>query len=951
MGDRSPTADLGRDRSRLRGRLSWAGLLVLLALASVVPASASESSGAVAWGVNTDGQLGNDTTTTEKEAVAVKVLTEATAVAAGELHSLALLKSGKVMAWGANTDGQLGIGSTTKKKEPVEVKGLTEVVAVAAGGGHSLALLKSGKVMAWGDNADGQLGNGTTTKEKEPVEVKGLTEVVGIAAGADHSLAVLKNGKVMAWGDNADGQLGNGTTTTEKEPVEVTGLSEAAAVAGGELHSLALLKSGKVMAWGDNADGQLGNGTTTTEKEAVEVKGLSEAAAVAGGELHSLALLKSGKLMAWGDNADGQLGNGTTTTKEEPVEVTGLSHMGAIAAGANFGLSSYATLPANTEAPAISGEAKDEKTLSATTGTWSGSPPITYSYQWESCNTAGEACTSISGATSASYTVAHEEVGHTIRVKVTATNAAGEASASSAQTATVLPSAPANTAPPVVSGEAKDEKTLITTTGTWSGSPPITYSYQWESCNTAGEGCASISGATSSTYTIGHEEVGHTIRVKVTAKNSAGEAAATSSQTATVLPSAPVNTVLPVVSGEAKDEKTLSASTGTWAGSPTITYGYQWESCNTAGEGCAGISGATSATYAIGHEQVGHAIRVKVTATNAAGEASAVSTQTTTVAASAPANTALPVVSGEAKDERTLSASTGTWAGSPTITYGYQWESCNTSGEGCSGISGATSATYAIGHEEVGHTIRAKVTATNAAGEVPASSAQTTTVATSAPTNTVLPTISGSPKEAQTLTASAGSWDGTPPLSYEYQWLSCDSLGGSCFDISGATGTSHVLGASEVGGTLRVAVTASNPAGATSSTSEASSVIAESSCTDTWVGSAEGAWERGSNWSTGSVPGAGDIACVEAGTTVQVSGGAGEVEALKAAGASLEITGGSLGTTSTSKPSEVGTLRLSGGSLSVAGEFEVSGSLVVSGAPVVEGSGSVVVESGATGSI
>jgi RHS repeat-associated protein len=668
-------------RRRTLGAL-WVAALATVVLVSVLPASASESSGAAAWGLNTDGQLGNDTTTTEKEAVAVKVLTEATAVAGGELHSLALLKTGKVMAWGDNVDGQLGNGTTTTEKEPVEVKGISEAVAIAAGADHSLALLKSGKVMAWGENNDGQLGNGTTTTEKEPVEVKGISEAVAIAAGSDHSLAVLKSGKIMAWGDNNDGQLGNGTTTTEKEPVEVKSVTEAVAVAGGEFHSLALLKSGKVMAWGenndgqlgngttttekepvevktiteavavaaghshslavlksgkamawgDNNDGQLGNGTTTTEKEPVEVKTITEAVAVAGGEFHSLALLNSGKVMAWGENNDGQLGNGTTTTEKEPVEVKGLSGaVGGISAGANFSLASYATKPANTVLPTISGEAKDEKTLSASTGTWTGTPTITYSYQWESCNTAGESCTSISGATGSSYTIAHEEVGHTIRVKVTAKNSAGEASATSAQTATVAAAAPANTALPTISGEAKDEKTLTASTGTWTGTPTITYSYQWESCNTAGESCTSISGATGSSYTIAHEEVGHTIRVKVTAKNSAGEASATSAQTATVAAAAPANTALPTISGEAKDEKTLTASTGTWTGTPTITYSYQWESCNTAGESCTSISGATGSSYTIAHEEVGHTIRVKVTAKNSAGEASATSGATVVV--------------------------------------------------------------------------------------------------------------------------------------------------------------------------------------------------------------------------------------------------------------------------------------------------------------------------------
>ena len=507
------------------------------------------------------------------------------------------------------------------------------------------------------------------------------------------------------------------------------------------------------------------------------------------------------------------------------VKVTAKNSAGEASASSAATAVVVAAAPANIVLPVISGEAKDEKTLSASTGTWSGSPTITYSYQWESCNTFGEGCSNISGATDSSYTIAHEQVGDTIRVKVTAKNSAGEASATSAATATVAASAPANTALPTISGEAKDEKTLTASTGTWSGSPPITYSYQWESCNTAGESCINISGATSSSYAITHEQVGDTIRVKVTAENSAGEASATSAQTDTVAASAPANTVLPAVSGEAKDEKTLSASTGTWSGSPTITYSYQWESCNTAGESCINISGATSSSYAITHEQVGDTIRVKVTAENSAGEASATSAQTATVVAAAPANTALPVISGEAKDEKTLTASTGTWSGSPTITYSYQWESCNTSGESCTNISGATGTSYTIAHEQVGDTIRVKVTAKNSAGEATASSAATATVAAAAPANTALPTISGEAKDEKTLTASTGSWSGTPPLSYAYQWQSCDSLGEGCLDISGATMSSHTLGSSEVGDTLRVVVTATNAAGSAAATSEATAVV------------------------------------------------------------------------------------------------------------------------------
>ena len=632
------------------------------------------------------------------------------------------------------------------------------------------------------------------------------------------------------------------------------------------------------------------------------------------------------------------------------VKVTAKNGVGEAAVSSVQTATVVAAAPADTVLPVVSGEAKDERTLTASTGTWTGTPTITFGYQWESCNSAGEGCAAISGATGASYVVGHEEVGDTIRVKVTAKNGVGEAAVSSVQTATVVAAAPADTVLPVVSGEAKDERTLTASTGTWTGTPTITFGYQWESCNSAGEGCAAISGATGASYVVGHEEVGDTIRVKVTAKNGVGEAAVSSVQTATVVAAAPADTVLPVVSGEAKDERTLTASTGTWTGTPTITFGYQWESCNSAGEGCAAISGATGASYVVGHEEVGDTIRVKVTAKNGVGEAAVSSVQTATVVAAAPADTVLPVVSGEAKDERTLTASTGTWTGTPTITFGYQWESCNSAGEGCAAISGATGASYVVGHEEVGDTIRVKVTAKNGVGEASASSTQTATVAAASPVNTAAPVISGTAKEGHTLTASTGAWVGTPQLTYAFQWQSCNSLGVGCLNISGATNSTRLLGAGEVGETVRVAVTASNAAGSSSSTSEATGVVAESPCTDTWTGGHEGEWQTPGDWSTGNVPGTTDVACVEPGSTVTVASGTDHAGLLLDEG-TLAISGGSLELASNSGTSTVGALVLSGGVLSVAGELGVSGSLASSGSVSVSGGGRLVVQSGATGTV
>jgi hypothetical protein len=123
-----------------------------------------------------------------------------------------------------------------------------------------------------------------------------------------------------------------------------------------------------------------------------------------------------------------------------------------------------------------------------------------------------------------------------------------------------------------------------------------------------------------------------------------------------------------------------------------------------------------------------------VTATNAGGSTAATSNQTATIAApappAAPANTVLPSITGTTTQGQTLTTSNGSWSGSPTG-FGYQWRDCNTSGASCTNITGATSSTYTLTATDVGDTLRAVVTATNAGGSTAATSNQTTTIVSS----------------------------------------------------------------------------------------------------------------------------------------------------------------------------------------------------------------------------
>jgi Fibronectin type III domain/Calcineurin-like phosphoesterase len=191
--------------------------------------------------------------------------------------------------------------------------------------------------------------------------------------------------------------------------------------------------------------------------------------------------------------------------------------------------------PSNTSPPTISGTAVAGQTLTADPGQWSGTAPISYAFQWQSCDQSGNNCANISGATSQSYLLGQGDMGTTLRVVVTGSNSYGSASATSDPTPVVVDSiSPSNTSPPTIFGTTQVGQTLAADPGQWSGSQPISFAYQWRSCDQTGANCTDILGATSQTYTLTLLDVGTTVRVAVTASNSAGSSTATSAQTAIV---------------------------------------------------------------------------------------------------------------------------------------------------------------------------------------------------------------------------------------------------------------------------------------------------------------------------------------------------------------------------------------------------------------------------------
>ena len=281
--------------------------------------------------------------------------------------------------------------------------------------------------------------------------------------------------------------------------------------------------------------------------------------------------------------------------------------------------------PANLIQPTATGSPTVGSTLTAEPGTWSGTPPPTFSFRWQ-YQAQDTGWYDINGATSASYVVQPSDAGRLLRANVTGQNSAGPAEQVTKNIGPIggAASGPVNISPPDISGTATVGGQLVADQGTWSGSP-TSYGYQWQ--RQVGGDWNSINGATARAYTPSSADAGDQLRVTVTASNAAGQGSATSSATTAVTNPAqpPVNTTLPVISGKTVIGSTLTTTNGSWTGSPD-DYGYQWQR-STASGGWSAISGATGSTYTATNADNGLLIRVEVTAQNDAGSAATTSTE------------------------------------------------------------------------------------------------------------------------------------------------------------------------------------------------------------------------------------------------------------------------------------------------------------------------------------
>ncbi len=169
-----------------------------------------------------------------------------------------------------------------------------------------------------------------------------------------------------------------------------------------------------------------------------------------------------------------------------------------------------------------------------------------------------------------------------------------------------------------------------------------------------------------------------------------------------------------------------------------------------------------------------------------------------------------------------LTVGNGTWNGTPTITFGFEWKDCDSTGTICTPIAGAVGPSYTVQSSDVGSTLVVTVTATNGGGSASTTTPPTVTaIAAVAPTVVTAPTVEslGEPAVGVTYAASPGTWAGTPDIGFTYQWFDCDSTGTVCTPIAGATGADYVLTSADSGQWLMADVTATNTGGSTTASS------------------------------------------------------------------------------------------------------------------------------------
>ena len=440
------------------------------------------------------------------------------------------------------------------------------------------------------------------------------------------------------------------------------------------------------------------------------------------------------------------------------------------------------------------------------------------------------------------------DAGFYIRVRETATNAAG--SAASASPATTQITVPAgNTVAPTLTGTATRGSRLTGIVGTWIGNPAPTLTKAWYRCDEPvspavepQDGCTVIAGAIDLSYQLTDTDLEKYIVFGVTGTNPGRSLLVlTGSSNMVTVPT--LNTALPTVSGTYAVGSTLTGSTGTWQGTPAPVLEYQWMRCSAAADvlRCSTIIEATDLTYTVSEDDAGSWIRFRVTGSNAGAIVVSHSAAPSSAVSGPPSLITEPTVGCDtaaycAKVGGSLTANRGTWAGLPTPAVSLTWYVCDYPygfdelGDDCVTQASTGNIANKNSNLQADKYHRVKVVARNLQGEVTAWSATSLSIA-SAPAlvagSAVTIGVDSEYLEAgSVLTAATGDWTGNPEPEFAYAWAICTTAPAtSCTTVIDAVDPEFEVPEEANGKWIKVSVTASNVAGSTVRTAVSSTGV------------------------------------------------------------------------------------------------------------------------------